>query len=31
MPDNSVNRSLLLAEKLDMQLGHAAVSRAMNL
>jgi hypothetical protein len=31
MPDNSANRSLLLAEKLDMQLGHAAVWQARNL
>jgi hypothetical protein len=31
MPDRSANRSLLLAENLDMQLGHAAVWQARNL
>jgi hypothetical protein len=31
MPDNAANRSLLLAENLDMQLGHAAVWQARNL
>jgi hypothetical protein len=31
MPDKSANRSLLLAENLDMQLGHAAVWQARNL
>jgi hypothetical protein len=31
MPEKSANRSLLLDENLDMQLGHAAVRLAMNL
>ncbi len=31
MPDKSANRSLLLAENLDMQLGQAAVRQALNL
>jgi hypothetical protein len=31
MPDKSANRSLLLAERLDLQLGHAAVRQALNL
>jgi hypothetical protein len=31
MPDESANRSLLLAEKLDVQLGNAAVSHTRNL
>jgi hypothetical protein len=31
LPDKSVNRSLLLAENLDMRLGHVAVSEARNL